>query len=227
MGRITKQRDDRRAEFLKTAKKLFNKKGYEHTTVDDIVDEMGVAKGLFYYYFESKEALLDAITTKLIDDIKAAVIDATSREDLPVMAKMERFLTVSGDIKLRSIALITYFHEPRNKHLHLLIEQRVMEFLVPAMEKLIEQGVREGVFDTKNPHCSALAYLGAARAIGHDAIEGRSKKEILEMVTAYQTLAERMLGARPGTFDIYQRLTKEGLAKVTSSGYGSFWKSKR
>jgi AcrR family transcriptional regulator len=217
MIRITKDRGRRREEFIETSKKLFNKKGFEHTTVDDIVNTLGVAKGLFYYYFESKDALLDAITDACIEEVRLAVEDAISREDSSAITKMELLLEASGGIKMKSMALVEYFHEPRNKHLHLAVEERVMGFLVPAVEKIIRQGVEEGVFDTKYPHYAALAYIGAGRAISHEGMDGLSGKQFVEMVAAYQTLAERMLGARPGALGIYQRFAGKNLARLSPS----------
>ncbi|MEW5748411.1 MAG: TetR/AcrR family transcriptional regulator [Candidatus Thermoplasmatota archaeon] len=218
MPRVTKERDERREEFIEASKALFNKKGFENTTVDDIVDAVGVAKGLFYYYFESKDALLDEITDAFVQEIKMAITSAASRGDLSAVAKMELLLEASGDIKVKSMALVRYFHEARNRHLHLAVEERVMEFLVPALQDIIRQGVEEGVFDTKQPHHASLAIIGAGRAISHEWTDRLSAGEVMEMVSAYQALAERMLGARPGTLDVYSRLVKKNLAKVTSSG---------
>ena len=47
----------RRLDFVLAAQSLFEEKGFENTSVDDIAARVGVAKGLFYYYFGSKEEL--------------------------------------------------------------------------------------------------------------------------------------------------------------------------
>ncbi|MGB6371054.1 MAG: TetR/AcrR family transcriptional regulator, partial [Atribacterota bacterium] len=60
MVRIIKKYDERRTEFLDTAQELFFTKGYEQTAVETIIKKMGLSKGTFYYYFKSKEDLLDA-----------------------------------------------------------------------------------------------------------------------------------------------------------------------
>ena len=66
MKRIVKDPDERRGELIACAQKLFYSKGYESTSVRDIVDEAGVAKGTFYYYFESKQAVLEAMIDELV-----------------------------------------------------------------------------------------------------------------------------------------------------------------
>ena len=56
-----KKGDARREQILRTAEKLFYANGYEQTSVQDILDEIGISKGGFYHHFESKLDLLDAI----------------------------------------------------------------------------------------------------------------------------------------------------------------------
>ena len=57
MTRIVKAPDVRRSELIACAQRLFYSMGYENTSVSDIVNEVGVAKGTFYYYFKSKQAI--------------------------------------------------------------------------------------------------------------------------------------------------------------------------
>lgn len=49
--RIVKDGGERRKELLDTARRLFISKGYEKTSINDILKEVGIAKGTFYYYF--------------------------------------------------------------------------------------------------------------------------------------------------------------------------------
>ena len=55
-----RQAEERRAQLVDTALRLFAEKGFERTTIKDLAEAAGVAQGLFYHYFESKEALLFA-----------------------------------------------------------------------------------------------------------------------------------------------------------------------
>ena len=59
-----KESEQRRNEFVDTAERLFHKNGIVETTISSIVKELDVAKGLFYYYFDSKEDVIDAISEK-------------------------------------------------------------------------------------------------------------------------------------------------------------------
>ena len=73
---------DRKNAFVNAAEELFKEKGFENTSIDDIVERVGVAKGLFYYYFDSKEELLGQILQRLIEEVRSSVRAAMNEKDL-------------------------------------------------------------------------------------------------------------------------------------------------
>ena len=60
----TKDSEERKNEFIDVAEKLFKENGIVDTTVNSIIKDMDVAKGLIYYYFKSKDDVIDAISDK-------------------------------------------------------------------------------------------------------------------------------------------------------------------
>ena len=64
--KTVKDGKERRQELLETARRLFITKGYEKTSVNDILKEVGIAKGTFYYYFSSKEDMLEAMILEVV-----------------------------------------------------------------------------------------------------------------------------------------------------------------
>ena len=68
--KTVKEGEVRRREILEAARELFVKKGYEQTSVNDILKIVDIAKGTFYYYFASKEEVLEAI---ILEDRKSVV----------------------------------------------------------------------------------------------------------------------------------------------------------
>ncbi|MGB8451560.1 MAG: TetR/AcrR family transcriptional regulator [Anaerocolumna sp.] len=63
-----------KARILATAEKLFSDVGFDKARVDDIAKEAGVNKALIYYYFKSKDEILDTLFTSLIDEVKRILI---------------------------------------------------------------------------------------------------------------------------------------------------------
>ena len=59
---------DRRHQIVEVARSLFEERGLAHTTVKDIARESGVARGLFYYYFADKDAIIEAVLDAYVDD---------------------------------------------------------------------------------------------------------------------------------------------------------------
>lgn len=200
MPRSTKTASERRIDFINAAEALFNEKGFENTSIDDIVHRVDVAKGLFYYYFKSREELLAAIVDRILDEMEKVVIEATRKEGLTAMQRLREMSTSSEAIRLRSGKLMNYFREERNQALHLLLEVRAMRFLVPAMEAIIRQGVEEGVFNTPYPRESAIALFGIEGVMDHTKTGTDYCEDTENTIKIIAFFSERLLGAKEGTF---------------------------
>ena len=73
--------EQRREEFINAAEKLFKENGVVETTVNAIVKELDVAKGLFYYYFKSKDDVIEAISKKYNDSFKKNINTFTTTDN--------------------------------------------------------------------------------------------------------------------------------------------------
>jgi TetR/AcrR family transcriptional regulator len=78
-----------KARILATAEKLFSTVGFDKTRVDDIAKEAGVNKALIYYYFKSKDEILDTLFTSLIDDVKLILIKSV--EETPDISREDEY----------------------------------------------------------------------------------------------------------------------------------------
>jgi AcrR family transcriptional regulator len=200
MPRSTKAASDRRLEFINAAESLFNDKGFENTSIDDIVQKVGVAKGLFYYYFKSREELLAAIVDRILAEMEQIVVEAINRKGLTAMERLSAMSPPSDVIKARGGKLMQYFHEERNQALHLQFQARTMRFLVPALESIIRQGVLEGVFNTPYPRETATALFALKSVIDHSEKGTDYCEDKEHNVKVVSFLGERLLGAKEGTF---------------------------
>ena len=75
---------DRRGDLLAHAERLFRERGYRDTRMADIATEAGVAKGLLYWYFESKEALFLAVVHDMREKLQAAQLEAIGDRTAPL-----------------------------------------------------------------------------------------------------------------------------------------------
>lgn len=99
----TQQGRDRRAELLAHAEELFLERGVAETRMVDIAEAAGVAKGLAYWYFDGKEALILAIALDVRDRLRDAQLDAIAGLDAPL-----------EQLYVGTYASVTYIHEHWN-----------------------------------------------------------------------------------------------------------------
>ena len=83
--RLTPRGEERRAQLLQVATARFAQRGYQATSISDIVDSMGVGKGVFYWYFQSKEELFGHILTAGMTDLRRTQLAAVSHSDDPLV----------------------------------------------------------------------------------------------------------------------------------------------
>jgi AcrR family transcriptional regulator len=217
MTRILKNYHERKDEFLDTAQKLFFSHGYDQTSVDTIIRKMGLSKGTFYYYFESKEDLLDKLTCKMGDKILKEVKKIADREDLDAAAKLNDAFAVTRSVKLENIellkVLIKVLYNDRNLFFRYKIFQRFTEILAPEFAKIIRQGMNEKVFSTSYPDEAANLIFEIANAFSGKIptliIDLDKNPENIKKVErefkVYENAIERIIGAKEGTFNIVDR----------------------
>ena len=214
MARISKDPDVRRDEIIASANKLFFSKGYEKTSITDIVSQIGVAKGLFYYYFDSKYALLDALVEDLAIQATAQMQTVVEDETLSALEKWRQAHSVASAWKLQRkdelMPLMKIVMSEDNLRLRVNLERRSMVLISAEYAKIIEQGIAEGVFATAYPADSAeivVSIFNSVRDLFYDVMFQHEKYDnphqfVSRKLHALQEAIERVLGAEPGTLPL-------------------------
>ena len=175
--RLTARGQRRREELLDYAARQFASQGYHPTSVTDIVDGLGVGKGVFYWYFASKEELLRQILMDAQRDLRRTQRQAIADEPDPVRR-------IDAGIR----ASVSWLD--RNRHLFVLLEfARTEERFAP----LIRQGEEQAVADAL-PHVKAGIAAGMIRredplVLAH-AILGVTDRLARVLVLEHDTSAE-------------------------------------
>jgi AcrR family transcriptional regulator len=102
VARAQRAREQRRAAVLRVARTIFADKGYHATSIDDIIEAAGIARGTFYLYFESKRAIFDELLDELFTTLQAQVrrIEVGPNAAPPVEqmnATVDRVMQTLGD----------------------------------------------------------------------------------------------------------------------------------
>ena len=147
---MAKTKEERRNEIIETAGKLFEEKGYEQTQVQDIVNEIGVAKGLFYYYFKSKDEVMEELADRYAD----AIIDAVNNliyKDISTFDKINRIFQIFIDSAEKKFGIFMGILNVKNGITHERIFFNVGKKMVPLVTELILSGNDNGECNCSDP----------------------------------------------------------------------------
>jgi AcrR family transcriptional regulator len=109
MNRLVEKGLTTRHRILSAATRLFADKGYEQTSIEALLDELGISRGALYHHFSSKEAIFEAVFEAVETDIATAIVGSTRGVADPAVALRtgcDAFLRIAGDETVRRIALI-------------------------------------------------------------------------------------------------------------------------
>ena len=191
-GQRTKQ------ALLRIAYGLFISRGYENTSVDDIIEEAGIAKGTYYYHFESKEQTLEEVIGMMIDQEAEAARQVLS-SSAPVPQKIVGIIA-SLRPRQEEQPIEGALMRPENALMHAKIKRRLVETVVPLLSEVVEEGIAQGIFSCDNIPERVRMLLVISNEIFD---EGQFTQRDIEV---FIDITEKLLGAQPGTMDFVRAL---------------------
>ncbi len=139
--------------ILETAMKLFVQKGYEHTSIQDIIDHLGgLSKGAIYHHFKSKEDILDAVTTKLSETSNQMLFEIQNCPGLTGKEKLKKLLTESINRSVHDEIFAAAPNIGASPALVFSILRGTVDYTAPVyVLPIIEQGIEDGSIRTEYP----------------------------------------------------------------------------
>jgi AcrR family transcriptional regulator len=186
-------REARRAQLVSAAATAFAERGVGSATVGDIVKAAGVAQGTFYLYFDSKDDAVLAVAERFGDVMIEGIERAVAAPDSDAVEKLLALRDVFGDSAALADAaeLIEIMHHPGNRAIHDRLAEHLTPRLVAIVERVVEQGVDEGVFAVPDIHAAAWFVLGGLRSAE---LAGVPLAQMPAALTTATELALRALG---------------------------------
>lgn len=200
--------EETRNRILDASLKLFLEKGYDHTTIQDIVDHLDVTKGAVYHHFKSKEDILSAALER---DNEEHLKDLCAIRDDPRMTGLEKLqalfeVSVSGPQLPMSAAMAIDPDPVKNSRLLGLQFQSIMEEASPLfVEPIIRQGMEDGTIKTTQPKEMAEVLILLAN-LWVSPMFRRSTAEEMENRLKYYVKLIRAMGADVFDSDIFEKL---------------------
>ncbi len=166
--RTMKPPEERRAEIIAAARELFEKQGVHCTKVSDITNRVGVAQGLFYYYFDSKEAVAKAVLLQVLSEIERAAAEILENPALDFYEKTARYIGLYLDTIRRYVGAspksLVWIRENAEGPDGARDAQAGM---YAHLKKLIAEGVEGGVLRLEYPEEMVLMVLHGLQSLSH------------------------------------------------------------
>jgi len=159
---------DRRELIVENATELFAAKGYHGTTIDEIVQATGIAKGTFYIYFNSKEELLVEVIKRLIDDTLEKIdSELEKKEEKDFINRLEIKGQEMLDLYLKRSELLYMLLGETVGNPRLMKQSReVYERLAARIEEDLREGVEMGdIFPFEDLKAISYALVGMGQSI--------------------------------------------------------------
>lgn len=165
--RRTKPAEVRIDELMNAAETLFLAKGVEATTISEIIQSAGVAKGTFYHYFESKQHIIEALKKRYIDFFIAVLDKAVAQcnaDDWVGQFKVwiaTNIQTYLETYQVHDIVFGVHHHERKNSEKNMMLEQLL---------QILLGGEQAGIWSLKQPRLTALLIYCGVHGVADEAI---------------------------------------------------------
>ena len=198
--------------ILDTAYRLFMEKGYERTSIQDIIDQLGgLSKGAIYHHFKSKEDILIAISDRMTAESNQMLAAIRDRSDLCGKEKLKTIFkeSINRPVQNDIFTVVPNFHNnPRLLFslLHETIEEVAPDYLLP----IIKEGISDGSIETDYPEQLAELILLVANVWMNPMIFDDSEEESYRKMMIFRQMLQGF------GLDIVDREMSERLQELTS-----------
>jgi AcrR family transcriptional regulator len=217
MARIFKEDEynAKRDEILDYALRLVYAKGYAQMTIQDILDGMRISRGALYHYFDSKQALLEALVDRMGREAMQALLPIVQDPRLDALEKFRRYFEAGIGWKRQQkeliLSLLQVWYGEDNAFIRQKMTAESMKNTPRLLEPIIRQGMAEKVFTTRYPEQAAEIIVGILLSLSDTfvrlllapaSLQGVSQQAetVLEAVV---DAIERILGAPAGSLKVF------------------------
>ena len=159
-------KDARRKEILGAALKAFTEKGYDKTSMDDIVRVSGLSKGTLYWYFDNKQALFAAVA-KMVFDQFVTLADAAlgNLKNLAPSEKLRQVMLMSGMSAIEDRQFVHFyfdiFVQAWQQDLIQQVSKEAYSKYIALIGAILQEGIDTGDFRAMDVNATARAITGS------------------------------------------------------------------
>ena len=201
MKRI-QERAVRRREIQSAARELFIKKGYEQTSVNDILKVVDIAKGTFYYYFTSKMEVLEAIILDIVDEGIIRAEDILKDKSIPLINRIMMAIMAQAPKFEGADEIKEEIHNVENTKLERLYLREMLKRMTPILEESISEGIDQDIFHTEYPNEAIESILLLGHMMFDWDVFQWQMEEYPRKIRAFLFNVEKLLGTKEGELSV-------------------------
>ncbi len=223
--------EKRKYQIIRTAEDMFYERGYENTTIQDIISAVKLSKGGFYHHYASKEQLLDEICDKKATGYYLHALDAVEKSPSDPVAKFNAIYDKNGlwqeDNKDFLGLLINVAYSKNNLIMRERLKQKTVEKLLPLMQSVVKEGADRNIFYTIYPLDICRIILNISNSLNDELAQymlscGYNPPvmgDIIRIIDLYRNVIERLLDAPFGSITLYQAATLSEICEEVWNDY--------
>ena len=198
--RIVKEAGERKEEILDAAEKLFGTKGFDHTSTNDILEAVGIARGTLYYHFKSKEEILDGVIERISNRLMSDAGKVIRDTELPVLERLTKAILALNVESEIGHEVMEQVHRPQNALMHQKMQQQLLDGITPLFTELVKEGVRQGICHKDYPgEVVEMTLIYANTAFDELNMEGLSQEKREQKIDGFIYNIERLMGMEEGS----------------------------
>ncbi|NMB56272.1 MAG: TetR/AcrR family transcriptional regulator [Leptolinea sp.] len=214
-----KTRNNKLNEILDCAERLIYSTGYEQMSIQDIISQLGISKGAFYHYFDSKPALMEALINRTSRKAVDVILPVLEDPHLTAPEKLEKFYSHTNRWKTTQqpylMAIFKAWYKDENAIIRQKLTRDFSERFYVQLNRVFQQGIEEGFFHPTYPDMTgkvvfslmidlsdSLGMLLLSLINSPESSEDLATRRMEETILAYTDAIERILGARPGSIHL-------------------------
>jgi len=194
---------------------LFIKKGYDKSSINEIIKKSNTNKGTFYHYFSSKEDLINFLGKQIVSEMVPLIDKIAENPNLNALEKLKKCFNSIKAFKFKNhkkmILLGKIMYKEENLKFRYHINNIIIELYVPIFAKIISQGKKEKTLKVNDPEDTAEIMFRFASVMGEMLvpliIDGKFKvkniKLFLERAKSYKKILKQILGIDEKGFNIF------------------------
>ncbi len=190
---------DTKNKIIKVSKQMFMTEGYDNTSMQAIIDKVGIAKGTLYHHFSNKKEIMDYVLNETMETMVLKAKNIANNEDFDIITRIIMILTKLS-LDEEDQYLLEHIHKPENIKLNYYQNKLMVEKMAPILGDLIQAGVDQKIFNAEYPYGVAeLIIIYITEAFDYNL--NLSEEAAAEKSLVFIINLERLLGVKAGTFE--------------------------